>query len=148
MFSCEKHLFYRTPRGDCFWIFQSFWEHLLSKIPLSYFFNFLQKLSHLLLHVSTYCIYFKRFVYITSSAHAFPHSLMKNTHDLKACVYYENSGFHQIFIFSPNDSPSKTMKNAFYFIQKALLVLKIFKFLYFCSSLFFCLSAIALEDKS
>ena len=24
--------------------------------------------------------------------------------------------FYQIFIFSPNDSPSKTMKNAFYFI--------------------------------
>ena len=99
-------------------------------------------------YVSTYCIYFKRFVYITSSAHAFPHSLMKNTDDLKACVYYENSGFHQIVIFSPNDSPSKTMKNAFYFMQKALLVLKIFKFLYFCSSLFFCMSAIALEDKS
>ena len=30
---------------------------------------------------------------------------------LKACVCY----FHQIFIFS-NDGPSKTMKNAFYFI--------------------------------
>ena len=28
---------------------------------------------------------------------------------LKACVRY----FHQIFIFSPNDSPSKTMKNVF-----------------------------------
>ena len=32
--------------------------------------------------------------------------------NLKACVRY----FHQIFIFSPNDSPSKTMKKAFYFI--------------------------------
>ena len=31
---------------------------------------------------------------------------------LKACVHY----FHQIFIFSPNDSSLKTMKNAFYFI--------------------------------
>ena len=30
----------------------------------------------------------------------------------KACVRY----FYQIFIFSPNDSPSKTMKNAFCFI--------------------------------
>ena len=30
----------------------------------------------------------------------------------KACVRY----FHQILIFSPNDGPSKTMKNAFYFI--------------------------------
>ena len=30
----------------------------------------------------------------------------------KACVRY----FYQVFIFSPHDSPSKTMKNAFYFI--------------------------------
>ena len=30
----------------------------------------------------------------------------------KACVRY----FHQIFIFLPNDSTSKTIKNAFYFI--------------------------------
>ena len=44
---------------------------------------------------------------------------------LKACVSY----FYQIFIFSPNDSPSKTIKNVFYFIEKALFVLKIFKFL-------------------
>ena len=36
--------------------------------------------------------------------------------------------FCQIFIFSPNDSPSKTIKNV-YFIEKALLVLEIFKFL-------------------
>ena len=61
---------------------------------------------------------------------------------LKACVRY----FHQIFIFSPNSSPSKTMKNAFYFIWKALFVLEIFNFLYFCPSFFFYLSAIALED--
>ena len=47
--------------------------------------------------------------------------------DQLACVCY----FHQFFIFSTNDSPSKTMKNAFYFIQKALFVLEIFKFLYF-----------------
>ena len=30
----------------------------------------------------------------------------------KACVRY----FHQFFIFSPNDSPSETIKNAFYSI--------------------------------
>ena len=30
----------------------------------------------------------------------------------KACVHY----FHQMFISSPNDSSSKTIKNAFYFI--------------------------------
>ena len=45
-----------------------------------------------------------------------------------------DSGFpkKKIFIFF-NDRPSKTMRNAFYFILKALFVLKIFKFL---SSLF------------
>ena len=53
--------------------------------------------------------------------------------------------FYQIFIFSPNDSPWKTMKNAFYFIKKALFVLKIIKFFYFCLPLFFSLSAIASE---
>ena len=31
--------------------------------------------------------------------------------------------FYQICIFSPNDSPLKTMKNIFYFTQKALFVL-------------------------
>ena len=31
---------------------------------------------------------------------------------VKTCVHC----FHQSFIFSPNDSPSKTKKNAFYFI--------------------------------
>ena len=33
------------------------------------------------------------------------------------------------FLICFNDSPSKMMKNAFYFILKALFVLKIFKFL-------------------
>ena len=37
-----------------------------------------------------------------------------------------------IFTFPPNDSRSKTMKNAFYFIQKTLFVFEIFK----CLSLF------------
>ena len=35
----------------------------------------------------------------------------------------------QFFFIYFNDSPSKIMKNAFYFILKALFVLKIFKFL-------------------
>ena len=43
---------------------------------------------------------------------------------IKACVF-----FYQIFIFSPNDSSSTTIKNVFYFIEKALSVLEIFKFL-------------------
>ena len=38
--------------------------------------------------------------------------LKKRISQLKACVRYFLSNFY----FSPNDSPSKTMKNAFYFI--------------------------------
>ena len=38
------------------------------------------------------------------------------------------------------------LKNAFYFIQKALLVLEIFKFFYFRLPLFISVSAIALQD--
>ena len=49
------------------------------------------------------------------------------------------------FYYQPNDSPSKTMKNVFYFIQKALFVFEIFKFLYFRLPLFFSQSAITLE---
>ena len=59
----------------------------------------------------------------------------------KACVYYFLS---KIYI-SQNDNPSKTLKNVFYFIQKVLSVVKIFKFLYFHLPLFFLLSVIASE---
>ena len=63
--------------------------------------------------------------------------------EFQAWVYY----FYQIFIFSPNDSPSKTMKNAFYFILfYFIFVLEIFRFSYFHPSLFFSLSAVALEN--
>ena len=38
--------------------------------------------------------------------------------------------FYEFFIFfSPNDSPSKTIKNVFYFYEKAFFVLEIFNFL-------------------
>ena len=52
--------------------------------------------------------------------------------------------FHQIFIFHLMIALQK-LKNVFYLIEKALLFLKIFKFLYFCLPIFFPLSAIALE---
>ena len=39
------------------------------------------------------------------------------------------SSFKKFFIIYFNDGPSKMLKNAFYFILKALFVLKIFKFL-------------------
>ena len=42
-----------------------------------------------------------------------------------------------IFYFLTNYSPSKTMKNAFYFIEKALFVIEIFNYLYFHLLLFF-----------
>ena len=44
--------------------------------------------------------------------------------------------FFQIFIFSSNDSPSKIIKNIFYFMGKALFVLKIFKYFVIFSLLF------------
>ena len=54
--------------------------------------------------------------------------------------------FIKFLFFSPNDSPSKTMKNAFYSIEKALFILRIFIFLCFGLPNFFFLSSIALED--
>ena len=60
---------------------------------------------------------------------------------IKACVRY----FLSMFIFSSSNRPSKTMKNVFYFILKALFVFEIFKFLYFRLPLFFYLPAIALD---
>ena len=47
---------------------------------------------------------------------------------VKACFCYF---FLPNFCFQPNDSPSKTMKNVFYFIWKALFVLEIFRFFLF-----------------
>ena len=58
---------------------------------------------------------------------------------LVSAIFFTN------FYFSPNVSSSKSMKYVFYFIQKALFVLEIFKYLYFHLPLFFSLSAIALE---
>ena len=52
---------------------------------------------------------------------------------LKACVFY----FLSKFYFSLNHSPSKTMKNVFYFIWKAYFILELFRFLYFHLPLFF-----------
>ena len=60
---------------------------------------------------------------------------------VKACVRYFLSNCY----FSSNDSPFKTMKNVFYFLEKALFILEIFRFLYFGLPLFFSQSAIDLE---
>ena len=62
-------------------------------------------------------------------------------------AFYQN--FISKYYFFPNDEKwSKTMKNAFYFIKKALFILKIFKFLYIHFPPFFSPSAIALEVDS
>ena len=56
-------------------------------------------------------------------------SLSKNWHEfLKAPFLTKDSIQHSSF-FSPNDNPSKTMKNDFYFIEKALFLFEILKYL-------------------
>ena len=57
-------------------------------------------------------------------------------------IFYQNFIFHQMIVFQ------KLWKTLFYFIKKALFVLKIIKFLYIHLPLFFSLSAIALEVDS
>ena len=47
-----------------------------------------------------------------SMSYLFSRSKYETKCVIKACARY----FYQIFIFSPNDSSSKTMKNAFYII--------------------------------
>ena len=72
----------------------------------------------------------------------FQQTVVRVYYILKACVCYSLS----IFIFTPNDSPLKTMKNTFYFIKKTLFILEIFKFSYFPPPFFFSLLDIPLED--
>ena len=52
---------------------------------------------------------------------------------LKCSVFFK-ANFYQIFVFPPNDSPSKTIKSVFYFIKKALFVFKYSKFCNFFPS--------------
>ena len=51
---------------------------------------------------------------------------------LKACY---RCFFFQIFIFSPSERSSKILKNVFYFMEKSLFVLEIFRYLYVFSFL-------------
>ena len=69
------------------------------------------------------CKGISRFKFINKFKQIFISCANKNNLKLVSAIFY------QIFIFSSNDSPSKTMKNVFYFIEKALFVLKIFKLL-------------------
>ena len=55
---------------------------------------------------------FKKFKKFHQRKHINISASLRLTKSLKACVRY----FLSKFYFSPNDSPSKTMKNAFYFI--------------------------------
>ena len=55
--------------------------------------------------------------------------------------------FYQFFYFSPNDNPSKTMKNVFS-SKKLFLFLRYSNFLYIHLPLFFSVSATALELDS
>ena len=51
------------------------------------------------------------------------------TSPIKIIFLKSDSHFPKIFLIYFNEIPLKMMKNAFYFILKALFVLKIFKFL-------------------
>ena len=53
-----------------------------------------------------------------------PLPIFINSDSLTSDLKLVSAIFCQIFIFSPSDSPPKTVKNVFYFIQKALFVLE------------------------
>ena len=71
-------------------------------------------------------------------------SQKKTTSELYFKYIYFKACVLNFFHFSPNDSPSKTIKNVFISYKK-LFVLEIFKFLDFRLFHFFSLSTIALE---
>ena len=67
---------------------------------------------------------FKKFKKFHHRKHINISASLRLTKSLKACVRY----FLSKFYFSPNDSPSKTMKNAFYFISLCSRDIQIFVF--------------------
>ena len=74
-----------------------------------------------------------------------PENILSDTNML---VKFVSAIFYQIFIFHQMIAIQKLWKIIFVSSKKALFVLEIFKFLYICPSLFFALSAIALEIDS
>ena len=56
-------------------------------------------------------------------------NLLRKSVSVHGIFKFMSTIFCQIFIFSPNESPLKTMKKVYCFIKKALFVLEIFKFL-------------------
>ena len=62
-----------------------------------------------------------------------------------SCLKLVSAIFSKFFIFSPNDSPSKTEKCSLFHLKSSFCSQDIL-ILYFCPSHFFYLSAIALED--
>ena len=74
-----------------------------------------------------------------------PEKILSDTNML---VKFVSANFYQIFIFHQMIAIQKLWKIIFVSSKKALFVLEIFKFLYICPSLFFALSAIALEIDS
>ena len=105
-----------------------------------------QKLVSLLLYLNSFYEFIKCFNNVISITWIGKHcdtplGRLTSQETLKACIHY----FLWNFYFSPNDSPSKTMKNVFNLIWKVLFVLEIFRFLYFNLPLFLPLSVIALE---
>ena len=61
----------------------------------------------------------------------------KNWHKFLKVPFLTKASVHYLF-FSPNDNPSKAMKNDFYSIEKALFLFEVLKYL--CLLPFFTLS--------
>ena len=80
-------------------------------------------------------IFYGRWVLSVCHKHYFKDWCLMNSQPTFLFLTYVNlkivsTIFYQFFIFSPNDDPLKTTKNVFYFIWKALFVLKVFNFLW------------------
>ena len=98
-------------------------------------------LAQYIYDMKSFCVEFSSTTQPPHFTHAQAHTRMHThtrvrTHTIHTHTYTHtlklvSAIFYQIYIFSANDSPSKTVKNVFYFIEKALFVLEIFKFLWF-----------------
>ena len=99
----------------------------------AYFYRYLKKMLFVLVLIPVLKQQFNEFINGKSRANRDQKSKMvvKKVNMVKI-LWKLKSDCHlpkNIFSFCFNDSPSKMMRNAFYFFLKALFVLKIFKFL-------------------
>ena len=112
--------------NKCYWNRENFWvfnEQVLSRFCMSRFFY---------IYIKIYSLEKKKRFFVINVTEDQKRNyceilLMSRV----SCLKLVSATLYQIFIFSPNDSSSKTMENVFYFIQNALFILEIFNLLYF-----------------